>query len=230
MAFGRRAHTVVPDTLTFYKNGSKKELKAFRVFGFNRSLIDTDGLIRGMFEQPVKRSLPLAESSHSQFFAGNCSKRRGHSLNALDFGRGQEAGLCSLVYYIEKAAKALNFTMDPILSFDDLLQRGLYPSEIVEAAKELYTSVDQIPVYFANFASRPSPSLPLTVGFSSCEEFRRIKAGDRYFYEWSLDNSNLKVNIGRNTTFIKNNFYFRDFDLCKHAKYESCVGNRNQFG
>ena len=191
---GRYPHLMIPNTFWYYKDGKKFEDLANLVTGMDRKQIDTDGLIRGMIEQPFIQALPISESVHSKYLSGNCSKRLGHSLTTMDFARGQEAGTCSAVYYTEIAAKAFGLNLTKISNFDDLEQQGLFKHEVRLAAEALYPSVNDIPSTFTLFESGHkliNSGLPLATTYIFCQEFKRLKAGDRFFYEWSLDDGNI---------------------------------------
>jgi hypothetical protein len=187
--YGRFPHVWIPENLVFYQGGERMEEPVHKVFGMALSEIDTDGLLKGMWEQPFVFAFPISKASHSLFLAGD--RPFGHSLTTMDFARGQEAGTCSMLYYLKIAAREQGVYLGSISTFDDLRQIGIFRSDVVRAAESIYSSVNEIPATFGLFETGQNmlgtSMFPIAVNYYMCQEFTRLKAADRLFYEWSLD-------------------------------------------
>ncbi|KAL3213630.1 hypothetical protein MRX96_007652 [Rhipicephalus microplus] len=103
----------------------------------------------------------------------------GLDLFAIDIERGRDHGTASYAAYVQRL---FGITLS---SFDDLYLRNLMPREVTMLYADLYEDVQDIDLFTAgmNEPALPGGDVGRTFAAIIAEEFRRLKLGDRFYYE-----------------------------------------------
>lgn len=97
---------------------------------------------------------------------------------AINIQRGRDHGLQSYVNYREICG------LSRVNTWDDLRPLFSFP-EVVDKMRTLYRSVEDIDLFIAGTSEKPLPGATVGPTFACIigEQFRRIKEGDRFWYE-----------------------------------------------
>lgn len=113
-------------------------------------------------------------------------KRFGLDLVALNIQRGRDHGLQGYVKYREMCG------LSRVSSFNDLKSIFSDP-QVADVMSQLYRHVDDLDLFISGTSERPLPGAIVGPTFACIigEQFRRIKEGDRFWYE----NANLETSF-----------------------------------
>ncbi|KAL1424573.1 hypothetical protein MTO96_020041 [Rhipicephalus appendiculatus] len=152
------------------------EREYFEVFHISA----TEGsLIRGLLQQPVRKFGRLGDRAVTQMLFRLPESPFGLDLFAIDIERGRDHGTASYAAYVERL---FGITLS---SFDDLHLRNLMPREVAMLYSDLYEDVRDIDLFSAGMNEPPLAGGDVGRTFAAiiAEEFRRLKLGDRFYYE-----------------------------------------------
>ncbi|XP_075726865.1 salivary peroxidase/catechol oxidase-like [Rhipicephalus microplus] len=126
----------------------------------------------------------------------------GLDLFAIDIERGRDHGTASYAAYVQRL---FGITLS---SFDDLYLRNLMPREVAMLYADLYEDVQDIDLFTAgmNEPALPGGDVGRTFAAIIAEEFRRLKLGDRFYYEHGDQAGSFsedQLNSIRNITYAK---------------------------
>jgi len=136
-----------------------------------------DGLLMGMTSQPMQEvdQFFTRELTNKLFRPWNSTF--GLDLFALNVQRGRDHGLKGYPSWLKQCA------LNQVKSFSDLEQ--FIPRKLVKILRRHYASVADIDLYLAGIIEYHLPNSELGPLLSCiiAEQFRRLKYGDRFFYE-----------------------------------------------
>ncbi|XP_076309330.1 salivary peroxidase/catechol oxidase-like isoform X2 [Tachypleus tridentatus] len=185
-AFGaaayRYGHTLVQGTLDLIEKPNKIVDKvSIRDAFFNPSRLyepgNLDHLLRGLVRQPSQRFDSFVTNELTNHLFQPPGKEFGMDLVALNIQRGRDHGLPGYNAWREHCG------LPKAQSFDDLIP-WMNPNSI-SAFKSLYRNVNDIDLFPAGIAeySIPYATLGPTFACIVADQFRRLKLGDRLWYE-----------------------------------------------
>ncbi|KAH7934089.1 hypothetical protein HPB49_021404 [Dermacentor silvarum] len=152
------------------------EREYFEMFDF--SAIESS-LLRGLLLQPVRKFSRLGDRAVTQMLFRLPESPFGLDLFAIDIERGRDHGTASYAAYVERL---FGITLT---SFDDLHERNLMSREVAKLYADIYEDVRDIDLFSAgmNEPALPDGDVGRTFAAIIAEEFRRLKLGDRFYYE-----------------------------------------------
>ncbi|GFU52027.1 chorion peroxidase [Nephila pilipes] len=177
-AAGRFGHTLVQDDIeTYSSQGGRRDERDCRTF--DPSLLHVrgnfDALVRGLVRQPAQAfDSHVTPQLKNQLFN---SSGYGLDLIALNIQRGRDHGLPGYNEWREYCG------LPRLRNFKDL-ETVMNPM-VARNFSRLYRNVDDIDLYPAGIAENPLPDAILGPVFACivAEQFRRLKLGDRFWYE-----------------------------------------------
>ncbi|XP_054719916.1 chorion peroxidase-like [Uloborus diversus] len=177
-AAGRFGHTLVQDEMELYSNqGSRKDAHFHADFdpSFMYTRGSFDALVRGMTRQPAQTfdSNVAAHLTNELFGASG----QGLDLIALNIQRGRDHGLPGYNEWREYCG------LPRLRNFEDLAT--VMDPLVVRNFSRLYRNVDDVDLFPAGIAENPLPDAILGPTFACiiADQFRRLKLGDRFWYE-----------------------------------------------
>ncbi|XP_062557245.1 peroxidase skpo-1-like [Armigeres subalbatus] len=179
---GRFPHIWLPDNLTLVQ-GDTRVRKPFNTFFRNFGAYDCTSVLKGLLEDPIHTGT-LADIVINTFFSKD--NKMGHCLMCLDLERGRDAGLCPMLVYKHYFDKVAGRTPKCYNTFDDL--SDTFGSDAIGVFKKHYESpqdLDALMLLFELFEADTTSLLPATVATATCLQYKRLKAGDRFFYTWN---------------------------------------------
>lgn len=191
----RFGHTMVTDHLIKPIDESTIEIVNLADAFFNPKLFtqstDVDQFLDGLQQQTQSETdLKIVEDLRSMLFgpAGG----GGLDLLSLNIERGREHGLAS---YSDVAAL---FGLDSMDSFDDLTSDSALASNLAT----LYPDVNDVDLWVGLLAADRVPGTEFGLLMNSMvgDEFRRLMVGDRFFFAWDDELSNLEKQLIMDTT------------------------------
>ncbi|XP_013775632.1 peroxidase-like [Limulus polyphemus] len=178
----RYGHTLVQGTLDLLeRNNEIVDKVPLSTAFFNPSHLYTQGsldhLLRGLVRQPSQRFDSFVTDQLTNHLFQPPGQKFGMDLVALNIQRGRDHGLPGYNAWRELCGLPVAQT------FEDLAQ-WMRP-ETVNAFKKLYRNVDDIDLFPAGIAEYPLPGATLGPTFAciTADQFRRLKLGDRFWYE-----------------------------------------------
>ncbi|XP_022245106.1 peroxidasin homolog [Limulus polyphemus] len=178
----RYGHTLVQGTLNLIdKTNEIVDKVPIRDAFFNPSRLyepgNLDRLLRGLVRQPSQRFDSFVTNELTNHLFQPPGQKFGMDLVALNIQRGRDHGIPGYNDWREHCG------LPRARSFDDLT-RWMNPNS-VNAFKELYRNVDDIDLFPAGIAERSLPGATLGPTFACIagDQFRRLKLGDRMWYE-----------------------------------------------
>ncbi|XP_076366536.1 salivary peroxidase/catechol oxidase-like [Tachypleus tridentatus] len=185
----RYGHTLVQGTLDLLeRNNQLVDRVPLSTAFFNPSRLymqgSLDQLLRGLVRQPSQRFDSFVTDQLTNHLFQPPGQNFGMDLVALNIQRGRDHGLPGYNAWRELCGLPVAQT------FDDLVPWMRTGS--VEAFKRLYRNVDDIDLFPAGIAEYPLPGATLGPTFAciTADQFRRLKLGDRFWYEnGGLDSS-----------------------------------------
>ncbi|GFX80574.1 chorion peroxidase [Trichonephila clavipes] len=177
-AAGRFGHTLVQDSIeTYSRQGGRRDARDRQKF--DPSLLHGRGnfnaLVRGMVRQPAQAfDGHVTPQLKNQLFN---SSGYGLDLVALNIQRGRDHGLPGYNEWREYCG------LPRLRNFKDLAT--VMDPAVARNFSRLYRNVDDIDLYPAGIAENPLPDAILGPTFACivAEQFRRLKLGDRFWYE-----------------------------------------------
>lgn len=105
-------------------------------------------------------------------------KRFGLDLVAINIQRGRDHGIPGYVKYRDICG------LRPVRSFNDLKSIFSDPN-VADVMKQLYRHIEDVDLFIAGSSEKPIPGSVVGPTFACIigEQFRRIKEGDRFWYE-----------------------------------------------
>lgn len=177
-----RMHTLVPKTISFKDaNGTPRGRLDISETYLNPSVIYDDSsfgnLVNGMASDSCSNFDPAHSNQVTNHMFRPANGQFGVDLLALNIQRGRDHGLPSY----NRWRQVCNLrTFDSFDAMSSSMKSG-----IVESLKSLYASPEDIDLYVGGVSEEPlrgsliGPTFACILG----EQFRRIKNGDRFWYE-----------------------------------------------
>lgn len=161
-----------------------------------------DLLINGLVQQPTDKNDQYFSEDMSKYLFGS---RRGFGMDivALNIQRGRDHGIPGYNKWRELCG------LRRIQDFRDLA--NVMSEQTAQTLSRLYGSVDDIDLFVAGTAERPMRGAMVgpTFGCILAEQFRRLKEGDRLWYE----NGNIEFPFSQGKKFLlsvwRTNFHLR---------------------
>jgi len=136
-----------------------------------------DGLLYGMTKQPMQKIDEFFTKEVTDKLFRPWNSTFGLDIYSLNVQRGRDHGLKGYTSWLKQCG------LPKVKSFKHLEQ--LIPKRLVNMLRDLYDSVHDIDLYVAGILEKHLPNSELGPLFSClvAEQFRRLKYGDRFFYE-----------------------------------------------
>ena len=174
----RFGHSLVSSSLSLLNNKRKRIGRVpLREAFFNPSWVATNGiddLLRGMAFQVAQRYDPLMVDDLRNFLFGKPGQG-GFDLASLNIQRGRDHGLPSY-NQIRK-----DFGLKPVKWFSQITKSRSMRNRL----KKVYDNVNEVDMWVGGLAEKPAGGgvVGKTVRKILREQFRRLRDGDRYWYE-----------------------------------------------
>ncbi|GBM07928.1 Chorion peroxidase [Araneus ventricosus] len=177
-AANRFGHTLVQDDIEMYSSqGARHDESTLQKF--DPSLLHSkgsfDALIRGTLRQPAQ----TFDSHVSNQLKNQLFNDSGYGLDiiALNIQRGRDHGLPGYNEWREYCG------LPRLRNFKEL--ESIMDTAVARNFSRLYGNVDDVDLYPAGIAENPLPDAILGPTFACivAEQFRRLKLGDRFWYE-----------------------------------------------
>ncbi|XP_077492134.1 salivary peroxidase/catechol oxidase-like [Amblyomma americanum] len=148
----------------------------FQLFDFSAV---QNSVLRGLLKQPVRKFGRLGDRAVTQMLFRHPDSPFGLDLFAIDIERGRDHGTPP---YAEYARRLLGISLR---SFEDLHRHKLMPRDVAELYADIYEDVHDVDLFSAGMSehSLPDASVGRTFAAIIAEQFRRLKEGDRFYYE-----------------------------------------------
>nr|ASK06160.1 haem peroxidase [Nilaparvata lugens] len=179
----RFAHTLLPGVMKFYHNTTAEEKIELHNMLFNPYKLYSpgyiDGTMLGAINTPLERMDNYFNKEVTEKLFKQPNKTCGLDLVSLNVQRGRDHGLPAYPEWREHCG------LSKPSSFDDL--RGLVDDESLNRISKLYKSVDDVDLYTGALSEYPLEGgmLGATLTCLIGDQFKRLKVGDRYWYETS---------------------------------------------
>ncbi|XP_035217654.1 chorion peroxidase-like [Stegodyphus dumicola] len=177
-ATNRFGHTIVQSSAELYSSqGGRRDRNIH--FNFDPSLLyskgNFDALIRGITQQPAQAFDAYISNYLTDDLFGTSG--RGLDLMALNIQRGRDHGLPGYNEWREYCG------LPRVRNFEDLA--SVVDPLAARNFSRLYRNVDDVDLYPAGLSENPLPDAILGPTFACiiAEQFRRLKLGDRFWYE-----------------------------------------------
>ncbi|XP_075215946.1 uncharacterized protein LOC142321606 [Lycorma delicatula] len=179
----RFAHTLLPGMMKLMKNMSNEETVELHKLLFDPYKLYLPGYLDSALKGAMNTTLERLDNYFNKEVTENLfkqpSKPCGLDLVSLNIQRGRDHGLPSYPAWREQCG------LSRPSSFDDL--KGYIDGDSLARVSSLYKSVDDIDLYTGALSEYPieggmlGPTLTCLIG----DQFKRLKAGDRFWYETS---------------------------------------------
>ncbi|KAF7492476.1 Peroxidase, partial [Sarcoptes scabiei] len=185
-----RLHSLIQGTLFLMSPDNKALGHLLLRDGFsNPAVLYQHGVyemrIAGLTGQPIDRFDNFFSQDITNHLFQIPGKQFGLDLVALNIQRGRDHGIQGYVHYREVCG------LSRIRSFEDLRSVLSNPA-VADVLSKLYRRIEDVDLFIAGTSEKPLPGAIVGPTFACIigEQFRRIKEGDRFWYEnGNLDTS-----------------------------------------
>ena len=173
----RFGHTMLSPTLLHIDEAGRTRDFALAEVFFNPALIEERGIsgfLRGLATQPAQEiDLLLVDEVRSMLFGAPGGRLR--DLASLNIQRNRDHGLP------DYNSARIAYGLPPARTFADVSSEP----EVQDALQRAYSSIDELDLWAGGLAEDHAPGAMLGETFRTilADQFRRLRDGDRYWYE-----------------------------------------------